>query len=67
MPKFAPKALFSILTIRRAGAGRPQWDRIVLMVSTAVTLGLGGTLRLWKSNLALVAVWPRKRLALSCF
>lgn len=41
MPKFAPKALFSILTIRRAGAGRPQWDRIVLMVSTAVTLGLG--------------------------
>ncbi len=40
MPKFAPKAIFSLLTIRKAAASRPQWDRIVLVLSTAVTLGL---------------------------
>jgi len=40
MRKFAPKAIFSILAIRRTAADRPQWDRIALVVSTAVTLGL---------------------------
>jgi hypothetical protein len=40
MRKLAPKAIFSILTIRREAADRPQWDRIAVVVSTAVTLGL---------------------------
>ena len=38
MRNFAPMALFSILAIRKAD--KPQWDRIALVVSTAVTLGL---------------------------
>jgi hypothetical protein len=40
MRKFAPKAVFSILAIKRIGAGRTQWDRIALVFATAVTLGL---------------------------
>jgi len=40
MRKFAPKAIFSMLAIRKSATGRPQWDRIALTVSTAVTLGL---------------------------
>jgi hypothetical protein len=40
MRKFAPKAIFSILTVRKTAADRPRWDRIALVVSTMVTLGL---------------------------
>jgi hypothetical protein len=40
MRKFAPKAIFSILAIKKSVADTPQWDRIALVVSTTVTLGL---------------------------
>ena len=40
MRKFAPKAIFSILTVRKTAADRPRWDRIALVFSTVVTLGL---------------------------
>jgi hypothetical protein len=40
MRKFAPKAIFSILAIRKTAADKPQWDRIALAFSTAVTLCL---------------------------
>jgi hypothetical protein len=40
MRKFAPKAIFSILALRRTAGDKPRWDRIALVVSTAVTLGL---------------------------
>jgi len=40
MRKFAPKAIFSMLVIRKSATDRPQWDRIALAVCTAVTLGL---------------------------
>jgi len=40
MRKFAPKAVFSIFMIRKTAADRPAWDRIALVFSTAVTLGL---------------------------
>ena len=40
MRKFAPKAIFSILAVRRIAADKLQWDRIALLASTAVTLGL---------------------------
>jgi hypothetical protein len=40
MPKFAPKAIFSILTVKKAAADSSKWDRLALVFSTAVTLGL---------------------------
>ena len=40
MRNFAPKAIFSILAVRRIAADKPRWDRIALVVSIAVTLGL---------------------------
>ena len=40
MPRFAPKAIFSMLMIHRTAAKRPAWDRIALLVSIAVTIGL---------------------------
>jgi hypothetical protein len=40
MPKLAPKAIFSILTLKRTAASRPDWDRIALILSLAVTIGL---------------------------
>jgi hypothetical protein len=40
MRKFVPKAIFAILAVRKTATDRPQWDRIVLVVSSAVTLGL---------------------------
>ena len=33
------KAMASLLTLNRAGA-RPNWDRIIIIVSTVVTIGL---------------------------
>jgi hypothetical protein len=40
MPKFAPKAIFALLTVNRAQNKPPGWDRIILIFSTAVTIGL---------------------------
>jgi hypothetical protein len=42
MRRFALKAVFTALTVNRAAHKRPDWDRIVLLGSTAVTLGLIG-------------------------
>ena len=40
MRKFAPKAIFALLTLKRPENKSPRWDRIVLIFSTAVTIGL---------------------------
>lgn len=40
MRKFALKAIFSILTLNRAEKGKPDWDRLIVIFSTAVTIGL---------------------------
>jgi hypothetical protein len=40
MPKFAPKAIFALLTLNRAENKSPHWDRVILIFSTAVTIGL---------------------------
>ncbi|TWB55903.1 hypothetical protein [Bradyrhizobium sacchari] len=40
MRRFAMKALFTALSFRRAGQERIDWDRRILVFSTAVTLGL---------------------------
>ena len=39
MRKLALKALFSILTLNK-GDKPPDWDRIILIYSTSVTVGL---------------------------
>jgi hypothetical protein len=40
MRKSGLKALFSILALSKAGKKRRDWDRIILIFSTAVTIGL---------------------------
>jgi len=40
MRRFAMKAVFTALTVNRAEKKRPDWDRIVLLASTSVTIGL---------------------------
>jgi hypothetical protein len=40
MRRFAPKAIFALLTLNRAERKSPNWDRIVVIFSTAVTIGL---------------------------
>jgi hypothetical protein len=40
MRRFAVKAVFTALTVNRAEKRRPDWDRIILIVSTSVTAGL---------------------------
>jgi hypothetical protein len=40
MRKLAPKAMFALLSLNRADNKSPSWDRIVLIFSTAVTIGL---------------------------
>jgi hypothetical protein len=40
MRRFAMKALFTALNLNRTERARIDWDRTVLIVSTAVTLGL---------------------------
>jgi hypothetical protein len=34
------KALVSLLTLNRTGGARPNWDRMILIASAAVTIGL---------------------------
>jgi hypothetical protein len=40
MSRFAPKAIFALLTLGRAGRKRLDWDRTVLILSICVTIGL---------------------------
>lgn len=40
MPRFALKAIVALFTLGRAGRKRPDWDRIILILSTCVTIGL---------------------------
>jgi hypothetical protein len=40
MPRFGTKALLAILTASRSHRKRPDWDRIVILSSTVVTVGL---------------------------
>jgi hypothetical protein len=42
MRKFALKALFSLLTLNKADGRPPNWNRIVLIFSSVVTIGLIG-------------------------
>ncbi len=34
------KALFAVLALNKTGSKRPDWDRVILIFSTAVTIGL---------------------------
>jgi len=34
------KALFALLALNRAGNRRPDWDRVILIFSNCVTVGL---------------------------
>ena len=40
MRRFALKALFAALTLNRAESRSVDWDRVVLIFSTCVTIGL---------------------------
>jgi len=40
MRKGLSKALVSLLTLSRTEGARPNWDRIIPVASTAVTIGL---------------------------
>lgn len=43
MSKFGPKsvkAIFTILTLSRGEKTHPDWERLILILSTAVTIGL---------------------------
>jgi len=40
MRRFALKALFALLLLNRGDDEPPRWDRIILVASTVVTVGL---------------------------
>jgi len=40
MPKFAMKAVLTAFTMSRSRQKRPDWERLVIILSTAVTIGL---------------------------
>ena len=40
MRRFAFKALFAVLSLNMTGRKRLDWDRVVLIFSTSVTVGL---------------------------
>jgi hypothetical protein len=40
MRRFAFKAIFTILSLNKAERKRPDWDRVILIFSTSVTVGL---------------------------
>ncbi len=50
MRRFAMKALFTALNLNRAERTRIDWDRTVILVSTAVTVGLVALYILGKST-----------------
>jgi len=40
MPKLPAKALLTLLAVNRSRRARPDWDRIVIISSIVVTIGL---------------------------
>jgi len=40
MPKFGMKAALTAFTLRRSRRSRPDWDSFIIVLSTAVTIGL---------------------------
>ena len=40
MPKIGMKAFLTILTLNRSSRRQPEWDVIIITVSTIVTIGL---------------------------
>ena len=40
MPKFGMKAVLTAFTMSRSRQKRPDWDRLIIIFSTAVTIGL---------------------------
>lgn len=40
MRRFAFKAIFAMLSLGKAERKRPDWDRVILIFSTSVTIGL---------------------------
>jgi len=40
MRRLPLKALFAVLTLNKAGKKRLDWDHVILIFSTAVTVGL---------------------------
>jgi hypothetical protein len=40
MPRIAAKALLTLLTANRSRSKPPHWDRVILVASTTVTVGL---------------------------
>jgi hypothetical protein len=40
MPKVGMKAVLTMLALNRSGRRQPDWDRIVIVASTVVTIGL---------------------------
>jgi hypothetical protein len=40
MRRFGLKALFAMLALNKTRRARPDWDRVILIFSTAVTIGL---------------------------
>jgi hypothetical protein len=40
MRKFGLKALFTVLALSKTGKRRLDWDRVILIFSTSVTIGL---------------------------
>jgi hypothetical protein len=40
MPKFGMKAFLTAFTLSRSRRQRPDWERLVIIFSTAVTVGL---------------------------
>ena len=40
MRRFGMKALLTILTVNRSSKRQPDWDLIIIMASTIVTVGL---------------------------
>jgi hypothetical protein len=40
MRRFPLKAIFTLLALNKAEHQRPDWDRVILIFSTSVTIGL---------------------------
>jgi hypothetical protein len=40
MPKFGMKAVLTAFTLSRSRQQRPDWERVIIIFSTAVTVGL---------------------------
>jgi hypothetical protein len=40
VPKFGMKAVLAMLALNRPSRSQPDWDRIIIVASTVVTIGL---------------------------